>query len=114
MGLKAIAFGIVALFALSESMCGKSTAEDASKEKPGPDVTLEGVDTNQLTTREKKEWSAYVSEILSPCSSVPVPIAQCVKEKRDCKMCVPAAKFILKGVKDGMTREQIDKSYKNR
>jgi protein-disulfide isomerase len=95
-------------------MCGKSSAEDASKDKPGPDVTLDGVDTNQLTTREKKEWSGYVSEILSPCANVPVPIAQCVQEKRDCKKCLPAAKYILRGVKDGMTREQIEKSYKNR
>jgi protein-disulfide isomerase len=114
MGLKALAFGMVAFLAISESTCGKSSADDATKEKPGPDVTLEGVDTNQLTTREKKEWGTYVSEFLSPCSNVPVPIAQCVQEKRDCKRCMPAAKFVLREVKDGMSREQIEKSYKNR
>jgi protein-disulfide isomerase len=117
MAVKALAFGIVALlsFAVSESTCGKSTgAEDATKEKPGPDVNLEGVDTAQLTAREKKEWSQYVSELLSPCSNVPVPIAQCVQEKRDCKKCVPAAKYVLRAVKDGLTREQVEKAYKNR
>ncbi|HEY8072561.1 MAG TPA: thioredoxin domain-containing protein [Labilithrix sp.] len=114
MGLKVLAFGMVALLALSESTCGKSSADDATKEKPGPDVTLDGVDTNPLTPREKKEWSTYVSEFLSPCPSVPVSIAQCVQEKRDCKKCVIGAKYVLRGVKDGMSREQIEKGYKNR
>jgi protein-disulfide isomerase len=114
MGIKALAIGIVALLSVSGSTCGKSSAEDATKEKPTPEVTLEGVDTAQLTPREKKEWGLYVSEFLSPCQNVPVPIAQCVQEKRACAKCLPAAKYVLRGVKDGMTREQIEKSYKGR
>ncbi len=116
MALKAISALVLGAFALSGSTCGKST-EDPTKEKPGPDapvVVLEGVDTGALTQREKKEWSSYVSELLSPCPSVPVPIAQCVKDKRACDKCVPAAKYVMKGVKDGMSREQVEKSYKNR
>jgi len=99
------------------STCGKSTEDPATKEKPGPDVpvvTLEGVDTANLTQREKKEWSAYVGEFLAPCKSTPVPLAQCVKDKRDCDKCVPAAKYIAKSVKDGFSREQVEKAYKNR
>jgi protein-disulfide isomerase len=97
------------------STCGKSTAEDATKDKPAtPEITLEGVDTSALTPREKKEWGIYVSEFLSPCQNVPVSIAQCVQEKRACAKCLPAAKFVLRGVKDGMTRELIEKSYKGR
>ncbi|MBX3262696.1 MAG: thioredoxin domain-containing protein [Labilithrix sp.] len=75
---------------------------------------LDGVDTNGLTQREKKEWSSYVSEFISPCPNVPVPIAQCVKEKRECDKCAPAAKYLVKLVKDGMPREPLEKSYKNR
>jgi protein-disulfide isomerase len=114
MGSKALVLGFVGLLSFSGSTCGKSTAEDATKEKPAPDVHIEGVDTGVLTPREKKEWSTYVSEFLSPCQNVPVSIAQCVNERRDCKKCLPAAKYVLRGVKDGMTREQIEKSYKNR
>ena len=99
---------------VSGSTCGKSTAEDATKEKPVAEVTLEGVDTSALTPREKKEWGLYVSEFLSPCQNVPVPIQQCVQEKRACSKCLPAAKLVLRGVKDGMTREQIEKMYKGR
>lgn len=117
MGMKALAFGIVGLLGfsgLTGSTCGKSTAEDATKEKPTPEVVLEGVDTGGLTPREKKDWGIYVSEFLSPCQNVPVPISQCVQEKRACAKCLPAAKYVLRGVKDGMTREQIEKSYKGR
>ena len=117
MGIKVFAAVMSGFFALSGATCEKSGSEDPTKEKPGPDpavISLEGVDTGPLTPREKKEWSQYVSEFLSPCPNVPVPIAQCVKEKRDCNRCLPAAKHVLKGVKDGMSREQIEKTYKNR
>ncbi len=117
MAIKVLTFGIAGLLSLlgvAGSTCGKSTAEDATKEKPTPEITFEGVDTSALTPREKKEWSQYVSEFLSPCRNVPVPIAQCVQEKRACAKCLPAAKFVLRGVKDGKTREQIEKSYKGR
>ena len=100
------------------STCQKSNGE-ATKDPPSTttqaaDVTLDGIDTSALTPREKKEWSAYVSEFLSPCRDTPVPIAQCVKEKRSCSRCVSAAKYVLKGVRDGLPRDQIEKSYKNR
>jgi protein-disulfide isomerase len=114
MGFKALTFGMIGLLSVSGSTCGKSTAEDATKEKPAPEVNLEGVDTSALTPREKKEWGQYVSEFLSPCQNVPVPISQCVQEKRACSKCLPAAKYVLRGVKDGMTRDQIEKSYKGR
>ncbi len=114
MAMKALAIGIVSLLSVSGSTCGKSTAEDVTKDKPTPEVMLDGVDTSALTPREKKEWGLYVSEFLSPCQNVPVPILQCVQEKRACAKCLPAAKYVLRGVKDGMTREQIEKSYKGR
>lgn len=115
MWTKALTAGILGIFTLSGATCGKDEPEDATKEKDNaPEVQLEGVDTKALTPREKKDWSKYVSELSSPCSNVAVPIAQCVKEKRDCAKCLPAARYVLKGVKDGMTREQIEKGYKNR
>jgi protein-disulfide isomerase len=79
-----------------------------------PDVSIPEVETSALTPREKKEWGSYVSEFLSPCADVPVSIAQCVQEKRACSRCLPAAKFVLKGVRDGQSREQLEKSYHNR
>lgn len=103
--------------ATSGSTCrGQSDAGggDVPKEAATRDVTLVGVDTGALTPREKSEWSGYVSEFLAPCADTPVPIAQCVRENRACSKCLPAAKYILKGVRDGQSREQIETSFKNR
>jgi protein-disulfide isomerase len=110
---------VASLGALGSTCHGQSSGGDVTKD-PGAgtttsaDVTLEGVDTSMLTPREKKEWSTYVSEMLAPCSDTPVPIAQCVKEKRACNKCVPAAKYILRSVRDGEAREQVEQSFKNR
>lgn len=95
---------------------GQSNGSDVSKD-PGPTnetVTIAGVDTSALTPRERSEWSTYVSEFLAPCADTPVPVAQCVNEKRSCAKCLPAAKYVLKGVRDGMSREQIEKSFHSR
>jgi protein-disulfide isomerase len=108
---------ILGAFTFSGSVCGKSTENPTKDPGPGPDVpvvVLDGVDTAALTAREKKEWSSYVSELISPCPNVPVPIAQCVKEKRDCDRCLPAAKYVMKSVKDGLARDQVEKAYKDR
>src|SRR5580693_3362147 len=91
------------------SMCNKPSAGGEASRDPEPvDVTLAEVDTNTLTGREKAEWSGYVGELLAPCSDVPVSIAQCVQEKRNCNKCIPAAKMIMRAVRDGYAKEQVE------
>jgi thiol-disulfide isomerase/thioredoxin len=77
-------------------------------------VTLAEVDTSTLTPREKRDWSAYVSELLAPCSDTPVSIAQCIQEKRACNKCIPAAKTILRAVRDGYAKDQVEHAFHNR
>lgn len=77
-------------------------------------VELQGVDTAQLTSREKHDWSSAVSELLAPCPDQAVSLAQCVKEARPCKACTPAAQFLAKHVRKGKTRAQLDAAYKKR
>ena len=114
-GLVLLAASSFSLGGLGGTCQGQSQGSGVQKEPQSPpDVSVPGIDTSALTPREKKEWSSYVSEFLSPCSDTPVPIAQCVQEKRSCSKCFPAAKFLLKGVRDGQSREQIEKNYKNR
>jgi len=114
--LKVSALLLLALGSAGSTCHGQSSGNEAASKDPQntPVVELPGVDTSALTTREKGEWSAYVSEFLAPCADTPVPIAQCVKENRSCSRCLPAAKFVLKGVRDGMSREQIEKSFHGR
>ena len=109
---------LLALASGGSTCKGQSTTTDTATKDPQSaavaEVTLPGVDSSSLTPRERKEYSAYVTEFLAPCAEIPVSVAQCVTEKRACPRCMPAAKFVLKGVRDGMSREQIEAAYKNR
>ncbi len=93
---------------------GGSSKGPAQTEESNEPVTLPGVDTEGFTTREKTEWSTYVSELLAPCADQPVSVAECIKDKRDCKLCVPAAQFLAKQVKEGKARSQIEMAFRKR
>src|SRR6478735_6963584 len=71
-------------------------------------VSLPGVDTSILTPRERREWSAQMTELIAPCPDVPVNLAVCVKESRPCKACVPAAQLMLKLVQNGVAKKDRD------
>jgi len=91
-----------------------STAPSASAASSAGEVHLPGIDTSPLLPRERLEWSEEVRTLMSPCADVAVPVAQCVLEKRDCPRCISAAKLVLKMVRGGLPREEIEKLYKER
>ena len=99
-------------FVVALSSC-RGPSENAPGPEPKPqggatvDADLPGVDTASLTPRERREWATYVNEQLAPCKDTPVPIGQCVREKRPCKRCVPAARFLVTQVRNGGAREQV-------
>lgn len=78
------------------------------------DVNVAGVDSREFTPRERHEFSRYVRELPAPCSTVAVPIAQCLLERRDCSLCLPAAVAIAKAVREGMSQDQVENLYKAR
>lgn len=82
--------------------------------KESKNVDLAGIDTKDLTPREKAEWSAQVSEQLAPCDNTPVSLAECVNTGRDCAACKPAAEYLLERVKLGMSRAQLGEAYAQR
>jgi protein-disulfide isomerase len=82
--------------------------------KESKNVDLAGIDTKELTPREKAEWSAQVSEQLAPCENTPVSLAECVNTGRDCAACRPAAEYLLERVKLGMSRAQLGEAYAQR
>ena len=91
---------------------GSQATADTTKEHA--DVALNGVDVSVLTPRERKEWSGYVTKFGPPCQGAGTTLAACVNEKKACDACMPAAKFLVKAVRDGMTDEQVERAYKNR
>ena len=48
--------------------------------------------------------------LLAPCPDVPVSIAQCVKENRACKTCLPAAQLLLKQVQAGKAKKEREEA----
>jgi protein-disulfide isomerase len=106
---------LVGLIALGANTCKKNGGEDPKPPASATaEVSIPGVDTNSLTPRERREWAAQVSELLAPCPEVPVSIAQCVKEKRDCRACMPAAQFLLKQVQAGKPKKDREDAYLGR
>jgi protein-disulfide isomerase len=108
---------LLALVATSQSTCrgsGNSSTAASGGAAPAADVELSGVDTGSLTPRERREWSSYVSELLAPCPDQPVSVAQCVKESRKCAKCLPAAKLLLKQVREGRSRSQAEDAFYSR
>lgn len=111
------AAGVLLLLGISAtgSTCKETSNGGVSKDPSEVvDVNLAEVDSSMLTPREKKDWSAAVGDLLAPCADVPVSVAQCVQEKRACKRCIPAAKFLVRQVRDGRSRKQIDEAFHNR
>jgi protein-disulfide isomerase len=102
------------------SSCKDSSASGTSGQPsaaPGAepkDVTLPGIDTSAMTPRERREFSGLVTELLAPCPTVPVPVAQCVLDKRACGECTQASKFIAHAVRQGSPASDIERAYKQR
>jgi protein-disulfide isomerase len=109
--MKALSLFVILSVGFFHASCEKKDGADVTKDVPN--VTLEGVDTSALTAREKREWSGYVSKLDAPCAGAGT-VASCVTEKKNCAACTPAAKYVLKSVRDGMTNEQVEKAYNNR
>jgi protein-disulfide isomerase len=106
----------IALVTTTGATCNKNNDGDVAASASAtadavPRVELEGIDTQSLTPREHQDWSRQVSALLSPCSEVAVPVAQCVKEKRDCALCVPAAEFLLRMVQAGLSTQEVAELY---
>jgi hypothetical protein len=97
-----------------------SAAPSSSSSSAAPNATtsddplLDAVGAPKLTPREREEWGTYMTEMLAPCADMAVSVAQCVTEKRACAACAPAAQYLLRAVRDGRTRERIERDYKRR
>ena len=100
----------IGLFSLKLSTCRSPGEGHKSAESGGETSTtvvkLPGVDTGQLTRREKGEWSRLVLELPAPCPGSKGSVAACVQKKKPCALCKPAATFLVKQVRRGRTRTQ--------
>lgn len=102
-------FTVLALIA-----CGTKNDPTPITASTAENVNIPGVDTSVLTPRERREWSAQMTELLAPCPEVPVNLAVCVKENRPCKACLPAAQLMLKLVQNGIAKKDRDELFRGR
>lgn len=93
---------------------GESDKAPPSTSQTAADVSLPGIDTKELTARERAQWSSHVTDLLAPCESTPVGIKECVQTKRDCAACLPAARYLLNEVRQGRTKAQVELAYSGR
>jgi thiol-disulfide isomerase/thioredoxin len=105
---------LIALAVLFGAACGTKGDPVPAPTPTVEVVSLPGIDTSTLTPRERREWSAQMTELMSPCADVPVNLATCVKEKRSCKACVPAAELMLKLVQNGIGKKERDAMFRGR
>jgi protein-disulfide isomerase len=109
---------LLGLFSLGASCDDRSkggtTASSGSKEAAAAKIEkLNGVDTSSLTSSEQRVWVDLVNELLSPCGE-PVSVAQCVAEARSCSACVPAARYVVRLVAEGLERSEIQDHFASR
>lgn len=115
LGWRLFAAVTVALLSLTLTTCRSGeTREPPPKAASAAPLVLEGVDTHDLTQREKAEWSTQVSQLLAPCRAQPVSLAQCVKEQRACSACLPAVNYIVAQVRRGLTGHLVEAAYRAR
>ena len=113
------ALASLALFATSglAAGCGNNSTplpDPATATAAAEVVSIPGVDTSVLTPRERREWSAQMTELIAPCPEVPVNLAVCIKENRPCKACMPAAQLMLKLVQNGVAKKDRDELFRQR
>jgi len=100
-----------------DSSAGGTTSaaiSDPSANAEPPDIVLAGVDISAMTPRERREWNGLATRLLAPCPSVPVSLAQCVKEKRACETCIRAARWVARAVQEGASDSLVERAYRQR
>lgn len=113
----ALATALASLPGCKDSNANGATSSGGSEPQPSAepkDVVLPGIDTSAMTPRERHEFSGLVTELIAPCASTPVPISQCLLEKRTCGSCAQAAKFVAAAVRAGVPDSDIEHAYKER
>ena len=110
--------------ALALTACERSTEADSGSKEGSPEAkparsskepirSLPEVDTSSLDDFAKGIWTDMVNELLSPCGE-PVSVARCISDKRKCKRCVPAARYVARLVNEGYSRDEIREIYRVR
>lgn len=76
-----------------------------------PKTALPGVDTSELSEREKALFGKLAAELYAPCPEQAVSVAQCVEEARPCPACPKAARFLADRAHRGASAMETRSAY---
>lgn len=86
-------------------------SDDSERSGEGPRIeSLDAVDVSELTRAERRVWVELINDRLSPCGE-PVTVGRCVQEQRGCRTCVPAARYLVRLIREGYERQEIEEHY---
>lgn len=79
-----------------------------------PSSSAGSVRLDDLTPRERRDWEMLTRDMPAPCLETPMSVDDCAKNASGCAGCGAASRFLLKGVRDGRSRAQIEAAYRVR
>jgi protein-disulfide isomerase len=95
--------------------CGTSPGAEPNTPDSTDDESTQASGTSagsgELSGREKATLERLLDETFAPCPDQAVTIAACLAEKRACRACEPAARFLADRVKSGSPRSDIQRAY---
>ena len=86
------------------------TPTTGGDEEPFDVDTLDSLDTSDLTRSEKRVLGGLLGDLLSPCGD-PVSVGRCAGAESQCRKCVPAARYVLRLVTEGLDKSEIEEFY---
>jgi thiol-disulfide isomerase/thioredoxin len=95
----------------------KASASASTSAAPATKVgeqALAKLDVAKLNDRERADLVAQLDALTAPCKETPVPLSQCIVEKRDCAACRPAGDLLASLVRRGETITNRAEFYKMR
>lgn len=124
------ALGLVTAIGLgsgcNSSRPAPSSPPPSSAERPAPPAAraerieeIPAVPTEALTASERRSWVDLANDMLSPCGE-PVSVAKCGLQQAAqggggaCRSCVPAARYLVRLVREGYERGDIETFYASR
>lgn len=96
----------------------RAPGADASR-APSPaaregDVTaIPGIDLADLSSTERESFWTLANEELSTCGE-PYSLAVCARDRRPCRTCQPALRFLARMVRDGRSRDDASEQLRLR
>ncbi len=88
-------------------------ARPASAPRTGDVTEIPGIDLADLSSTERESFWALANEELSTCGE-PYSLAVCARDRRPCRTCSPALRFLARMVRDGRSRDEASEQLRLR